>query len=274
MLRVISDLHLYDGACRIRQIDQLGRLLEGVSHLVINGDSCDTEIGTRPEQVAEMQAYFAARVPQVTYITGNHDPTISEHHELLLADGRIWLTHGDVFFDTATPWSRLLPELRRRIAAAVAHHSAGSFDRVETRLQVFRKIVRQLPIEWDLQDRHPLRLLRRLLVDMGSPRRVWAVWEAWQNSPRRAADVAQAQRGAAHIVLFGHIHCPSVTQHGSRTIINTGSFTGPFGATCVDWIDDRLVVRPVQLRSRLFRPGPVRREIPLALSTPARFTGS
>lgn len=269
--RIISDLHLFDGASRVERLLQLDPLVDAVDGLLINGDSCDTQVGTTPDQVAEMRAYFGTRVPSVRFLTGNHDPDISNHHEDLPADGRVWVTHGDVFFPDATPWSRLLPELRRRIRAARDADASASFDHIATRLRIFRQIHRNLPPEWDLQRRDLPARLRRLLADVGSPVRLGAILRAWRHAADLASHAAEAQRRSAQLIVFGHLHRPSISHRAGRVIINTGAFTGPFGAFCVDLFDERALVRPVERRRGAFHPGRPLVEIPLAIGARRRL---
>lgn len=274
MLRILSDLHLFDGASRIRGLRQLDPLTDGVDGFLINGDSCDTQVGTTPEQVAAIRAYFASRVPSVSFVTGNHDPDISNQHEQLLADGRVWATHGDVFFPDSTPWSRLLPELRRRIRAARAADPAARFDHLATRLRIFRQVHRGLPREWDLQRRDPVTRLRRLVGDLGSPLRLREIFRAWRQAPELAAQAARSQRQTAQVIVFGHVHRPSIAHREGRVLINTGAFTGPFGAFCVELAEDAVRVRPVEWRRHAFHPGRPLVEIPLAARAPVRISSA
>jgi predicted phosphodiesterase len=272
MLRIISDLHLFDGACRVRELRQLDPLIDGVDALLINGDSCDTQVCATADQIEEMRSYFAARAPEVTFVTGNHDPNISDVHEQLLAEGRIWATHGDVLFPDATPWSKLLPEIRRRIAAARAREQHGSFGHIETRLRIFRQISHGLPIDDDLRSRDFATLMRRVLYELGHPLRLRAVLRAWKDAPELAAALASEQRSTAQIAVFGHIHRPSITQRNGRVIINTGAFSGPLGALAVDVHDDLVRVRTIEFRRGEARLGGAVSEIPLATHAATRLT--
>jgi predicted phosphodiesterase len=271
MLRILSDLHLFDGACRIRELRELDPLLEGVDTLLINGDLCDTQVVATADQVAEIKSYFATRVPSVILITGNHDPDISEVHEQLVADGRVWVTHGDVFFPDATPWSAILPEIRRRIAIVRAQDPTVAFDQIETRLRVFRQISHGLPMKWDLRRRDPLTRMRRLLWDLGSPLRVQAVLRAWQSAPHLAAGLAAQQRASAQVVVFGHIHRPSIHHRGGRVIINTGAFAGPLGAWAVDVEEDAIHIHETERRRSTWRIGSQRAALPLTAPSTSKL---
>ena len=81
MLRILSDLHIRDASSRLKRLEALEPLLEGVDELWLNGDTCDNQTGMTPDQVEKIRAFFCARIPRVRFLTGNHDPDISAEHE-------------------------------------------------------------------------------------------------------------------------------------------------------------------------------------------------
>ncbi len=265
LLRILSDLHLGDERSSLRDPAQLAPLLEGVGELVLNGDTCDTQHDLGPAEVAALKEFFTARVPSVTFLTGNHDPDISAAHELELADGRVWVTHGDVLFDDIAPWSRLRPELARRLALIRPRHPTADWTNISTRLPMMREACLKLPCE------HASRLgggvltkLQRAARDLFPPNRALAMLRAWAAAPRLAARLAAAQRPAARLIVTGHIHFPGVRRSGGRTVVNTGSFSPPLGARCVDLAGGTVRVRRVERREDIFYPGRVVAEFPLA----------
>ena len=274
MLRILSDLHVNDGLSRIHRLEQLDPLLEGPDALLINGDSCDTQGDHGRETAQALTAHLRSRAPNVTFLTGNHDPDISSQHEALLQAGRVWVTHGDVFFPDATPWSRLRPELRRRIAAAERETDPRTRDSLEWRLRIYRQIAVGLPTPHDAHSRSWRRLAERVLTEFGSARRVWAVVQAWRQGAALAAQLTRRYRPSADVVIFGHIHRAFLGQRDGRTIINTGAFAGALRAWCVDLVDDRLHVREIQQRRGSFHAGRVLTEIPLAARANARLSSA
>jgi predicted phosphodiesterase len=56
------------------------------------------------------------------------------------------------------------------------------------------------------------------------------IMKAWQEVPRRAANLAQIFRPEARFVIVGHTHFPGAWKVAQRVIINTGSFVPYFGA--------------------------------------------
>ena len=272
LTRVLSDLHFDDTTSQVRALPMLRPLLDGADRVIINGDALDSQvIAHGAELIAQVKTFFAAHVRDSLFIAGNHDPDISALNELLLADGQIWLTHGDVFFDYLAPWSPNLPEYRRRIHALRDPLPPGEWDRLETRYRILRQISIGLPPEHDPSDRSLWHLCTRLGRIFVHPRRPLSMLHTWVTSPRVAAQMAAKHHPSARFVIFGHIHHPGVwANHHPRVIINTGSFTPPRGALVVEFDEKTLRVRRIERRQGAFHPGRTLAEFPLApTATPA-----
>ena len=264
MLRILSDLHCYDARSQVRDLRQLEPLLAGVRTLVINGDSCEMRPGVPVPDVARLQDFFRTRVPEVVFVTGNHDPDISDTHELLLAEGRVWVTHGDACFDDLTPWSRMLPQLRRAVHGLLAADPAADYRDVATRLRIARQAARIVGTEIDPADAGFQATLVRLWDTFFPPTQIFAMLRAWRDLPVLAASLAQAQRPTAQVVVTGHVHFPGVWVRPLHpAVINTGSFFSPLGGHLVDVERERVVVRRIRRRSGQFEPGRLVGQIPL-----------
>lgn len=256
MLRILSDLHLFDARTEVRALRQLEPLLAGVRTLVLNGDTCEMRRGVTPAQLAELKAFFTERVPDVVFLTGNHDPDISDRHEWLAAGGRVWVLHGDVCFDDLTPWARHVAEVRRLVAAKRAALPAAEWARLETRFRIAREVARE---ETDLPDRttrHWAAHLAWAWHTFFPPRQPLAMLRCWRDLPGKAFALAVAQRPAAQVVVTGHVHFPGVWRPGrGPAVINTGSFFRPLGGNLVDVDGDRVVVRRIARDGDRFVPG-------------------
>jgi UDP-2,3-diacylglucosamine pyrophosphatase LpxH len=263
MIRILSDLHLYEPQSRVLGPHALEPLFEGVSALVLNGDSCDTQHGRGPAAVQDMLNAFRQALPRLVVITGNHDPDISDVHEMSLADGEVWITHGDVVFDDLVPWSRG----RHRYALEVANSRRGRSESDETihgRLQLFREVCFRVA-----REPHPVArglggTMRGACRMLAEPSFVWRVLRAWQAMPRLAGALADLHRPSARYIVTGHVHrCGCWSLPGGQTVVNTGAFVSMARPWCVDVSNDRLVVREVNQRGPHFHPGAVRSELPL-----------
>ncbi len=264
LTRILSDLHYGDERSRLRDLSALNPLLEGVDTLVLNGDCCHTQAGAVPEQIAALRAYFAGWGRPVVFVTGNHDPDISTTHELALEDGRVWVTHGDVLFDSIAPWCHLREELIRRLVPIRQRHAPEDWVNLPTRLLMIREACLGLPCE-QLPELHssPQRAAR-LARDLFPPQRALAMLHTWAVAPGRAARLAAAQRPAAQVVVIGHVHFPGVWRRVGRTVVNTGAFCPPLGALLVDLAGGHVQVRKIEGLGGAFHPGRVVADFALA----------
>lgn len=272
--RIISDVHYCDPGSWVHRAGALAPLLGGVDRLIVNGDALDTQImDDAATRTAELQDFIAAHVPENSYITGNHDPDISTTHELLLAQDRVWVTHGDVYFDDIAPWSQLVPELRRRLSALGAGHSAVELEKIETRFRLFRQACLKLPRELDPNGRGPWAKMLRVGHALFPPNRFLAMLKVWRDLPQVASALARTQRPGARVLVSGHTHHPGVWPcPGGVVVINTGSFCLGRGALLVDLKGERVIVRKIERRKREFRVGETVAAFALAPERVSAFT--
>jgi predicted phosphodiesterase len=265
MLRILSDLHLHDSTSRVHTCTRLEPLLEGVDTLILNGDTCDTQTGATPAQVAELLEFFRQRVPTVILITGNHDPDIAGPDQYFAAARRIWVTHGDILFPDLNPWSQLRPLLRSRLAARRAMVTAAAWDDLSQRLRHYRAVCLRPPAHFNSQDRAiPVRL-HRAITTFFPPTQLWRMIGAWRQCAPRARDLARRHDPTAQVVVVGHTHRPFVSRvEGAPVVINTGSFSRPFGATLVDCRGEHITVRRVRESRGYFHAGKLQTTFSLA----------
>lgn len=267
-IRVLSDIHYGDHASRVDRLAQLQPLLDGVGHLVLNGDTLDSRIGPLPAHTAECIAavneFFPRHLAATTYLSGNHDADFTPVHHVDLAGGQVFVTHGDIFFDDIVPWSKDAPFIRRRIAEELEAVPAELHHDLDRRLAVIRRVAATIP-QRHQSERSRLKHALHFIGDtVWPPTRILRVMEAWKHAPLRAAALTRRHRPAAGFVLCGHTHRPGIWSDGGVTVINTGSFCPPFGGYAVDIFADALVVRRIEPRNGEFRAGERVAEFPLA----------
>lgn len=274
LTRILSDLHYGDRASRLVSLGQLRPLLDGPDKIILNGDTLDTRHGPHPQHTArtraEMTEFLRAAGPAVTHITGNHDPDISAHHSLDLADGRVFVTHGDILFENIVPWGRDAAALGARIEAGLRALAPAERGQLAARLAVFRAACAALPQRHQAEP-NPFIYAARLAADtVWPPLRSLRIVRAWRETPARAADLAAAHRPAALFMLLGHTHRPGVWRTPSGlTVINTGALCRPFGSLVVDLTADLLRVRRVERRAGEFHAGATVAEFALAEPRPS-----
>jgi predicted phosphodiesterase len=240
LIRILSDIHFGDRASRVHELPQLRPLLSGVTHLVLNGDTLDTRPGPFPAHTAECCAavldFFAREVAATTFLTGNHDPDFSARHYLDFAAGRVFVVHGDIFFEDIVPWGRDAPQIAHLIEVELRNVPAALRHDLDQRLAVFRRVAAAVP-QRHQSERNPLKYLVRFLADtVWPPLRVFRILRAWREAPARAAALAQRHRPAAKFIVSGHTHRPGIWPRAGLTVINTGSYCRPLGGMCVDHV--------------------------------------
>jgi len=267
--RILSDIHYGDHASRVHRLAQLRPLLDGPSHLVLNGDTLDTRCGPRPAFTAELRAEVlawiaSARLP-IAVVTGNHDPDISIVHELTLADGQVFVTHGDVIFDNIVPWGRDATRISRLTATELAQLDPSARTHLAARLAIWRRVAAQIPQRHQAEPNRLKYLLHFAADTVWPPLRIFRVLAAWRHAPRLSAELARLHHPQAAFILTGHTHRPGIWRRPNGvTVINTGSFCPPTGGYTIDLHPTKLLVRPVESRQGEFHPGAPLAEFSLA----------
>ncbi len=260
ILRIFSDLHLGDRGCRVRTLDQLAPLFDGADALVLNGDSLDTRPGPvhlsapalaaanadTAAQRAGFLDFLTHHAPPATLLTGNHDPDISTQHTLDLADGQIFVTHGDIFFDDIVPWSRDVSIMRQLLAREFASLTPDERRRLDLRFAAFRRVCANVPQRGHHAERNPFLYTFGLLADVAWPTRTLAVLRTWRETPALAAAFLHTHRPHARYLIMGHTHRPGIVQApGGLIVVNTGSFCTPAKACAVDLTAEKLILRRI-----------------------------
>jgi UDP-2,3-diacylglucosamine pyrophosphatase LpxH len=277
--RIFSDVHYGDRASRARSLAQLTPLLEGPSALVLNGDTLDTRPGSDSNRTAEMTAevlaFFPRQIPQVTFLTGNHDANLTQYHALDLAGGEIFVTHGDILYDDLVPWSQDAPHIRDLLAREFSKLPLATHETLETRLEIFRRVAISIP-QRHQSERNFLKFALQFANDtVWPPSRLARILRSWRDMPELATSVLRRHRPNAKFIVIGHTHRPGIwRRRDGRVVINTGSFSRPLGGCVVDLLPGRLLVRQIDARRNEFHAGDTIAEFALAETRPLTETHS
>lgn len=269
LTRIFSDIHYGDRASRVNRLGQLRPLLDGVTQLVLNGDTFDTRPGPDPDYTAqlrgEVSAFIGSAGIPTTLLTGNHDPDLTANHAVDLAEERVFVTHGDVVFDNIVPWSNDAPEISRLLAAEFAKLPPDILDRLDDHLALWRRVCAAIP-QRHQSERNGLKYALRFASDtIWPPTRVFRVLAAWRRAPKLAAALTRRHRPLAQFILNGHTHRPGIWRTDlGVTVINTGSFCPPTGGFVVDLTASQLTVRRTESRGDEFHAGGVLAQFTLA----------
>ena len=266
--RIFSDLHYGDRGSRIRSLSALRPLFNGADALVLNGDTIDTRPSRHPEVTvalrAETKEFFERSAPPTTFITGNHDPDISELHTVDLSNGKIFVTHGDIIFDDLVPWGQDAPEIRKRLIHEIGALSPTEREELDARLGAYRRVAGSIP-QRHQSERNRLKYLASFLADtVWPPLRIARVLDAWRRAPRLTAELTRRYRPNASVAVIGHIHHAGFwRQPNGFTVLNTGAFCPPGHGAVVDVHEDCVVLRSVDYRGGEFHAGQNLAVVPL-----------
>ena len=264
-IRIVSDLHLAHSGCVIDDVEQLGPLIEGARSIVFNGDTCEQMTGRyrrqSKEMVEQLKDLCEVRGVVPVFLTGNHDPTLTERHFLDLADGSVLVTHGDTLFPMLSPWSRKIRESRPLIEAVIEEFGQKALESLDQRLEMTRQCARVMK-QVDLEVGETLSARLKLLAsELWPPRRPFAILGAWMRAPGLAVSLLEQYRPAARVVVFGHTHFPGLWRRRGKVAVNTGGYLGALNARFVEINHDGVFYSRVRRSGRGFEPSERRKRL-------------
>ena len=262
-VRILSDLHFGHAAAYVRQLDQIAPLMEGVPRVIFNGDSVEMrfleERAEAEQKAGVLRHWCVAQGVAPLFITGNHDPFLTDTHYVELAGGTVLVTHGDILFHGISPWSResgALSDAHSRELAA-----QESADELEGKLRAAKDAMRAVEHLGPkmLHGRHGDPGFSSFLHEIWPPWRPLRIIGCWLQAPGRAAEIVTRCRPGVRFAIVGHMHWAGVWRTRDCVVVNTGSFL-PFSrryAVDVDVDAGELVVRKIVSRKKVFHLGPV-----------------
>lgn len=259
--RIVSDVHFGHKASYVRDLSQLAPLLEGADRVIFNGDSVEMRFLEEREQAGLDAALFrtwcAHTGIEAVFVTGNHDPFLTDIDHVELADGSVLITHGDILFRGVSPWSAESGTLVRAHTREI--EALGDCADFELYLRAAKRTM--LAVEHlGPKMRHAGRstaLLTSFLHEIWPPWRPLRILGCWLRTPRRANAVVAQFRPQARFAIIGHLHWAGIWPMKDRVVINTGSFL-PFSRRyAVDIVEEsgEVVVWNVVGRRKEFRLG-------------------
>ena len=244
---ILSDTHLGKPRGGAGSAEALRPLWAGADRLVINGDVAEVHDASlradAARQVLLIEQMCEADGVELTLISGNHDPLLTDLRHLELNNGEVYLTHGDVLHPAISPWARQRKRLRylnTQAREALDPHEKGSTDGHLAAAQYASHFT------WDEMARDPGHgvwgAFRHVFDESAQALR--ALWY-WQTLPYAAARFAEQHAPEARFFIFGHIHRTGVWHLGGRVVINTGAFGFPFKPRAVVIEGGELTVRSI-----------------------------
>ena len=256
-LRVVSDLHLGHPNSLIDSVELLRPLLDGARTVVFNGDTCElgcSEWRPRAEQLLEDLRMLCEDLGvRAVFLTGNHDPDISDQGWLDLADGAVMVTHGDLLLPEVVPWSHQFL-LKKKEVRALLRRRAAEEDSLRDRWQTVQMVEKILGADSDCKPGS--KGLVQSLADLWPPARVLAILRGWATMFGAAEQFVEHYRPEARILVFGHFHRAGVRRRGSRFYCNTGACMREAKQIVIELDGGELTVRPVRWEEDRLTLGP------------------
>ncbi len=229
---IISDIHLGLPGLALRRPSRsaasLEPLFEGVSAVILNGDTADIhQPRFAPEAMRLLGALreMAGRMGvELVEVCGNHDATEGSRTHVLLAGGGILVSHGHAFSPRMLPWVPSTGAMSRRFAEMLAANPP-------TLDGVVRAANEGALVQWseEASADEPT----SIWSIARSPSRVLSVLRWWREYPRDAATFAERYAPESWCVVCGHSHRAGAWRIASRPgamprlVLNTGSFSFP-----------------------------------------------
>jgi UDP-2,3-diacylglucosamine pyrophosphatase LpxH len=252
---ILSDLHLGRRHGAAGSAEALRPLWDAARHLVINGDVAEVHhprhwtIAAR--ETLHLFDLCEADGVDLTLLSGNHDPFITDLRHLHLAGGAVFITHGDVLHPAVSPWSPAAGRMRAANEAALAALEPEQRGELEARLSATQHAAYA---EWN--DIQRLNEEARHSTITGMLIRPWALMQViayWNAFPQLAADFAAQHAPAARFIVLGHTHRAGIWDFDERIVINTGSFGFPGTPRAVLVEDGTLSVWRIRHRRGAYR---------------------
>jgi len=258
---ILSDVHLPRRGWR-KRFERLRPLWSGSSTVVFNGDTLNLrpEPG-RPDDM-EVPQYIArtceAEGVRAVIIAGNSDFGLGPPHHLLLADGKVLVTHGHAIFRELSPWWSKSRQVQAAREAVLEQMPPSKRSTLEAQFESAQRALREV---WSAEESHIAayfgRCLGNVITGWFRPWLIGRLLRAWRIAPKMASEFVQRYLPEGRFVIFGHTHRAGVWSTEGRIVINTGSLVGPGRATIVRIHGGQIVVRRIARRRGRYLPGRV-----------------
>ncbi len=253
---ILSDLHL--GGPQAPEVSALRPLWADADEVIFNGDTAEVHHPDYWSHAARalLQLFDSCEADQTvpTFISGNHDPYLSDQRHAHLAGGDVFVTHGDAMHPAIAPWSPARHRLRRAHDAALSAVAEESRDNLETRLAACQHASFA---EWNDPDevRAETRRTSRLGLLL-RPFLIARILRYWSIFPRLAAEFTARHAPDARIIVTGHSHRAGIWTVNGRTVINTGCFSFPSHPRAVVIESGTLSVFPIHRNGAIYELAP------------------
>lgn len=264
---ILSDLHIAHPFSMVRTPDAITGLLPESGTVIFNGDSVEMRSTLDRDSGAanrdRLLELCEARGCRALFLTGNHDPLVSELHHVDLCSGQVLVTHGDILFHDCSPWSHEGPKIGAEHTRLLSKLDDSARRDLSTRLHTAKLAARVM--EHHYKARQSLvSVARNILMEVIPPWRPLRILKFWGQAPALGAAFVREFRPNARFLIVGHLHHAGVWKLGDVTVINTGCYFPLVGRRMVRIADGRLEVLAIRGPIGGWRPGRVLLTEPVA----------
>ena len=246
---IVSDVHLSARSDWRQEIEGLRGLWQRAATVIFNGDTIGSDLSRqetkRREVIDRIQTVCRADGAQAVLLGGNSDAQLDGPRHVFLAAGRVVVFHGDVLFDSISPWSRgarRLAAARVRVLRNMAPERCNTLEGQQASVRASLQMV----VTKDLYDYEGITLAGRfrwILRWLTRPGLIPATLRAWYGIPALAVRFLERFAGQARCAILGHTHHAGIWRVGEKTVTNTGSLRGPGRSLVVQVGYGEIVVR-------------------------------
>jgi len=248
---ILSDTHLGRPRGGAGSAEALRPLWQGFDTLIINGDVAEVHHpkyrGDAAREVLKLAELCEQDDVNLVLLSGNHDPFLSDLRHLILADGQVFITHGDVLHPAIAPWSPRAGRIRKAHEKYLEHVAPEDRHHLESMLSVSQHAAHT---EWEILAEEARKSKRRSMLIR--PWKIAQVLYYWHRFPLLAAQFLEHHAPEARYIILGHTHRPQITTINGRTIINTGCYAFPGKPRAVTIVNDALTVWPIDRNNKTF----------------------
>ncbi len=248
MTIILSDLHLGHTCAKLAGADGLRQLFEGAHEVILNGDSveqrCDTDEASR--HIKSLQEVATRSGAHLRFLTGNHDPHVSEEHFVEFFEGRLLVMHGDAVFPGISPWGRKAGAIANWHLEAVRKEEASGRLSLKRRLEIARAASLQMPVQHWMSAKQKgsfFTILRRVMV----PYKAWGIIKCWWEAARLTESFCATYAPQASVIVVGHTHRRGICRRNGRLLVNLGGYLPGSEAYALSIQPSRVLLHAVEV---------------------------
>ena len=267
---VLSDLHIGHQASAIRDVSALASLMQPGRTIIFNGDTFEMRRAVdrtkAVQHVAALNALLLKSKTNSHFISGNHDPTVSDLTFIECPATGVLITHGDALFHNIAPWSLNEKHYSRAHAREIAQLTDAERTDLSSRLAALRRATTRYDISHPTVKPGLAGTLVHLLETTWPPWRPLSILKCWAEIPHRAETFTQTYRPDTSTLIIGHSHFAGTWMKNSLRIINTGAAMTGFRPRAVHFQNGRMRIRRLVWNQNTLELGPTLAAVDLPVS--------